>query len=668
MTINREVVEARFRERLRLWGVLAVFLAGLCYLGAELHEVQVVRTGEHASALDQNSIRRVRLPATRGKILARDGEVLAECVPSYGIGIYVEELRKPGDMSNTVNAVDALVDRVSARIGRKREIDRDAIKAHIYRRRPLALTAWSGLSEREMARYMESPETFPGTDLQVRADRVYPYGDTAAHVIGYVGRGQPEIPADEEGEPTEVFDFYLPDLLGRGGIEQAYDGVLSGEPGGELLRIDAVGYKHTGEVGRMPRDGENVVLSLRLPWQQTAERLLTGLRGAVVVMDVRTGELLVLATSPRYNLKEFLPKLSPRVWRRLMNDPDRPLVNRATQAIYPPGSTLKPLVALTAPDAGVATGSRIIDCSGAFPISSHRSIRCGHRAGHGPIDMGYAIAQSCNVYFCRLGVDLGYEPRLHDAMAAAGLGRRPVLPIPAGAGLLPTDAWKRRTQRDGWRYGDTANISIGQGFLCVTPLQMAILVSAVANGGKILRPWLVLSPGDRTAPVVENAIPWKAQSLKVVREGMNRVINGDGGGRLARVPGLDVRGKTGTAEYDKNGERKKYTWMIAYGSPAGAAPEYAMSIVVEDGESGGKTVAPLIRAMYAAMYGKTLDETSDEEDVQEYHEAVPEEIPENAEEGPAAPDDAGAPAPSAPADPVPSAPADSVLPAEGGAR
>ena len=361
------------------------------------------------------------------------------------------------------------------------------------------------------------------------------------------------------------------------------------------------------------------MLALDAEWQRAAERELDGLRGAIVVVDVRTGEIPVLASSPRYDLTDFYPVLRSETWRRLLEDADHPLVNRAAQAVYAPGSTLKPFVALAALDAHATTPGRLVDCTGSFPLGGGAPLRCAHRAGHGPIDLETAIEQSCNVYFCQIGTDLGYEPALHDSLALLGLGRRPALEISAYPGLLPTSEWKRHRHNDVWRFGDTANLSIGQGFLAVTPLQMAIATAAIANGGDVLRPRLVLSPrpaGDDGREVVAR-MPWRLSSLATVRHGMWRVVNApEGGGRRARLDGREIAGKTGTAEVGAGpGERRKNTWMIGYAPYRD--PRYAVAVVVEDGESGGKTAAPILRRTFAALFG--LDPGSDE-DTAPFHE------------------------------------------------
>ena len=600
MSSRNEIERAYFLQRLRLGAVLVLFLGLLLYLGAALHHVQIADNTRHASALERHSMRRIRLPAVRGRILDRNGAVLAGSHPDCTLSVYVEELRRPGHLSNTVNAVDAFVDDLSAVIGRPRQVTHAEIENHIRCRRPLALAAFHNLGEREIARYLESDGSRWGADLQTLPSRSYPHGDCAAAIIGFVGRRHPESNVEE----YEDYDFYLPDLIGRDGIEKVFDH-LSGRPGGELVRIDAMGYKFAVESHRPPVNGRDVQLTIDLGLQRRAEELLAGRRGAIVVVDVRSGEIPVLATSPRFDLSLFAPRLSPKVWEQVSSDPDHPLLNRATSGCYPPGSTIKPFVALAALDAGIAWPGRTILCEGVFQIGETRRLSC--TGWHGNIDLPTAIERSCNTFFCQLGSELGHEPRIRNAFASVGLGTAPALEIPAEGGLLPTTAWKH-ARRQAWLAGDTANLSIGQGELLVTPLQMALATAAIANGGDLLAPRLVVAPrtvGDTGRRVVRH-IPWKASSLATVREGMRRTVHSPRGtGRRARVHGLTLAGKTGTAQYGSHG-RRHHAWMIAY-APF-ESPEYAMAVVIEDGESGGHTAAPVVRDLFAALYGLVPDD------------------------------------------------------------
>lgn len=622
-------------ERWRLLSVYGVMALAFLYLGTTLHRVQVVDSGAYADALDQHSMRRVRLPATRGRILDRHGVPLADNRPSYCVALYVEELRQRGSWSNTIHAVSRLVDDLAVILGRPREIADPEIAAHIYRRRPLPLLAWRGLGDRELARLSECPEALRGVDVYVLPERIYPLGDCAAHVIGYVGKGRPEAGDSQD----EEFDFYLPDLVGRTGIEQRFDARLSGSPGGQLIRVDAVGYKHEARTGRKPVAGEDVCLTLDVGWQRVAEEALKGLRGAVVVMDCVEGDVLVMASSPRHNLSDFVPFMPATVWRRLQADRAHPLLHRAASGVYAPGSIFKPIVALAALDAGVVTPETTFHCPGHFDLPNGRPLRCWKTSGHGTIALQEAIEQSCNVYFCHVGVELGFEPRLREDCVRLGLGQRPGIEIPAAAALLPSDAWKRRRMKDGWRTGDSANLSIGQGFLSATPLQMAVMAAAIANGGSVLRPRIVRAAGAEESPAVAH-MGWKASSLAAVRRGMFDTVQAPTGtGKQARIAACALGGKTGTAEYYDAGERRKHAWMIAFGPYE--LPRYAVAVIVENSDSGGRAAAPIVHRVFSEVFGSAPDPG-----------IVPEAL---SDEAPVA----------EPVDPVPDAPA--AVPPEAGA-
>lgn len=597
--------QAQTAERWRLFLIFALAALGLLYLGVTLRRVQVLNTLQYADALEHHSMRRVRLPATRGRIMDRHGTIMADNRPSYCLALFVEELRERGAWSNTINAVDSLVDRLAEILEKPREITRSDIQAHIHRSRPLPLLAWRGMDERALALLAEHHGQFRGVDIYVLPERIYPLEDRAAHIIGYVGKGQP-VTAETESENTASYDFYLPDLIGRHGVEQRYDAWLAGIPGGELIRVDAVGYKHESYPGRDPVAGKDVTLTIDAGWQAVAERTLKGLSGAVVVMDCRTGELLVMASSPRHNLADFVPFMPAAVWRRLLNDPGHPLLDRATSGIYAPGSIFKPVVALAALDAGIVKPDTKIDCPGHYELPNGRRVHCWLRSGHGPIALTEALEQSCNVYFMWAAVHMGYEPTLWQDCQRLGLGQRPKLELSAAAGLLPSDAWKRRRRGDGWRIGDTVNLSIGQGFISVTPLQMVVMTAALANGGQVLRPRIIQTPADPHAPSVIAQMDWSTSALRAVRLGMYEVIQSDrGSGRNARIEACSLAGKTGTAEYYHAGQRRKHAWMIAYGPFE--QPRYAITVIVENSDSGGGSSAPVVHHIFSEIFGCEAD-------------------------------------------------------------
>ncbi len=614
--------------------VLALLVVGSIWsLAARLHTIQVRESGAYESSQIRQSIRRVLLPAPRGRIFDRDGNILADNRPSYCIAVYVEELRRPGAWSNTVNAVDARIDELSAALGIPRQISRAEIRQHISKRLPLPLLAWQDVDDRVLARFAEEFANDPGMDIYVQPERIYPRGTLAAHVLGYVGREKPAV-------TNEIFHYNVLGMKGRAGVEASFDDVLSGVPGGKLITVDVSGYRHGEASARPAIPGRDVHLTLDSGLQAELERLLVGRRAAAVAVDPRSGDILALVSSPSFNPNELSPSVPPAIWRALMTNQDRPLLDRAISGVYPPGSVFKPCVALAALEAGVPP-SVTYDCDGVFVLGNMR-LRCSATYGHGEkIGLRYAIEQSCNPFFCSLGTHIGIETI--DAFAAKmGFGRRTGIPLDGERdGLLPTPEWKSRVRHDGWRAGDTANLAIGQGLLLATPLQVAMYAAALANGGTLHRPRLVadgeeigdrgLEIGDRrySAPSIDamthqpnDATMQRSKdasdaAFRIVRGGMYDVVNAPKGtGRRAKVPGLEMAAKTGTAEYGSRQPRRKHTWMIAF-APFDK-PTLALAVVIEDGDSGGRTVAPVIRAAFAHYFG--LPDPGEETEIPEVPE------------------------------------------------
>ena len=597
--------------RLRLAALGAVALAALAFLLLRLHDVQVRDRERYLGEQSEMTLRRVRLPATRGRILDRNGAVLADNRPRYGAALYLDELRAPGRWSNTVEKVHARAWDLARVVGRPPELDRDAIWRHLRQRRPIPLVAYRNLSPEELARLAEWPEPLAGVDIVVEQDRVYPFGDLACHVIGYAGRdinpdrAAPPDTADADAAESgpdetgaETFDYATHELLGREGIEKAFDGVLAGHGGAEVLRIDVLGYKRETYPAADPVQGGDVVLSLDAGLQRAAERALGEKRGAAIVLDAKNGQVLALASSPRYDLSRFVPSLSSATWRELNEDPDRPLLHRALSGTYPAGSVVKPAVALAALGAGVIGPGTEFVCDRGF----HRNgidLRCSHGASHGRIAVERALAVSCNAFFVECGLALGWERGLRDAYAAIGFGTAPALGVPASAGILPTSEWKKAHTRDRapWTPGDTANASIGQGMLTVTPMQIALLALALANDGDVLAPHLVLEAGGVPAKAdrqVVDHVAWRPADLEIVRRGMVDAASAHGTARRIDLPSLRLAAKTGTAEFDaRNGREHQHAWIVAY--EPWDDPERAYAVLAEDSDAGGTTAAWILR-------------------------------------------------------------------------
>lgn len=588
------------RDVRRLMGVLVLMLCGLVFLGVMLWRIQVLHVRRYESSFERQSIRRARLPGVRGMIFDRSGECLAGNRPSYCVAVYIEELRQAGPRDKTIDEIERIIDRVADILGRERTATREDIRRHIHQRSPLPFIAWRDLTHEELAVWEQGGAGMRGVDIYVEPVRTYPHGALAAHAIGHVTRVKPVGPGEQR------YQYYLPELDGKDGVERAFNSILAGEAGGRLIRVDAAGYKHTEKCEKEPEAGNSIMLTIDVRIQAMAEQVLTGERGATVVLDPRNGDVLALASSPAFDLRNFTPSVSAPVLRRLRSDRGSPFLNRAIAGRYAAGSIFKPIVAIAALENRRATADTKFSCPGHFDLGNTR-FHCWNSRGHGSIAMREAIEQSCNSYFCQLGLKCGYE-RIYHMAEALGLGAGTGIDLPGEAsGLLPDNEWKVRRHSDLWRSGDTCNVSIGQGPLVVTPIQMAVFASAVANGGYVYRPRLLLRklargvnpyhfspPSDGDHPrkgELMNWMQWSSTTLKLVRGGMLDVVqNRSGTGLRARVAGVRIGGKTGTAEYGPRSARKKYAWMIAF-APF-ERPRYAAVIVVEDALSGGRDAAP----------------------------------------------------------------------------
>ncbi len=592
-------------ELRRIRTILFLMLGAFALLIGTLLWLQVVRGHEYETSLRKQSMRRVRLAAARGRIVDRRDVCLADNQPCYCLALYLEEMRRPGKWSNTVAEVSRTLQSLTRIVGRPPLVTEEDIWQHIRRRLPLPLVAWRSLDQAALARLAEQPQQPDGVDVFVEPVRHYPRNELAAHVMGYVGKADL---ADEAGE--DGFQFYLPEMEGKVGIERVFNDVLAGEPGGRLLRIDASGFKHAENIEREPRPGADVVLALDVRIQALAETALKDTAGAVVVIDPANGDVLALASSPGFNLNQFVPVLTTALWNESNEDPAKPLLNRAIAEVYAPGSVFKPLVAIAALESGRVTPETTFDCTGRFERGAFR-MGCWNLQGHGPVSMRRGIEQSCNVYFASAGLLCGYEA-IEAVAQNAGLGRKTGIALDGEArGLVPGEVWKRRVMHDGWRFGDTCNVSIGQGPLTVTPLQMAVVAAALANGGTLYRPRLVVGVRDRDGsfrtnmpPVVVRHLGWSPATMAVVRGGMHDVVMAPAGtGKRARIEGVEMAGKTGTAEFGEKGSGKKHGWMLVF-APFDQ-PRYAAAMVVDEAVSGGLTVGPRMHELMDGIFHGT---------------------------------------------------------------
>ena len=598
-----------FDQRLRVLGIVmggffALFLV-------RLFQLQIVEGEQHLERSQRNSIRTERIASPRGEIVDREGRVLASTRPAFELEVVPSELR---DKERTFALLSALMDEPEESV-------RAAVGAARGRARFQAVRLQDDLSFEQLARVESHRYALPGVITEVLPRREYPYGSLAAHVVGTIG----EVRADQL-ETRRFTGYRSGEQVGQSGVESLLEPHLRGRFGGRNVVVDVAG--RTVEVldAVEPRSGGRAVLTIDVDLQLAAEN---GLReaaapgdpiaGAVVALDPRNGDVLALASLPDFDPNEFPGGIEAASWRALKDDPLKPLQDRAIAGEFPPGSTYKPFIAAIALQEKVRTPSAGTFCPGSFWFGN-RSFGCWKKTGHGTVDLHRAIVQSCDVYFYRAGLDIGVD-RMAEYMKTFGFGS------PTGVGLdgerggiLPSSEWKQRRFKQPWMAGETVSISIGQGYVVVTPLQLAAAFGALGTG-QLVRPRLVL---ERLAPdgtgvaepvQVVNQLPIDAEYLALVRKGLRGVVvEGGGTGRRSQVPGLDVGGKTGTAQVVKldhsTGLRgKAIPWKYRDHAWFGAiapvdAPEIAIVVLCEHCGHGGSAAAPIAQRVLAKWWEK----------------------------------------------------------------
>ena len=568
-----------------------VFVAGLLHLCVRLHEIQVEAAADYNFASARQSIRRVRTAGVRGRIFDRRGEVLADNRRSVSLVCHPAVFQQR-TWEGTADRIRSAIESLSAVIGRSASVTEPMIRRHVDRLLPLPLTVCRNLSAAELARFCEHEHELSGFSVREEDERVYPQETLAAHVLGWVGA---TVAATESGD--ERFYFIAPELHGKAGIEYQYDAFLCGVPGERKVLVDARGFAIREWSVIEEQKGPDLVLTLDSRIQREAERQLEGQRGACVVLDPRTGEVLALVSAPTFDLNTV--RWASR-YKAFAEDPAKPLLNRASGGAYAPGSTFKPVTALAALALGYPADEKYA-CDGVFKLGALQ-LHCARRWGHGKLDLRHALMLSCNPFFCNLGLEVGTNA-LTSTARVFGLGEKTGIDLGVDmGGVVPDGGWKMRMYREKWYQGDLAQMAIGQGMLLVSPLQMALVAGALGTGYRVT-PHLKAGLASDRRP-----LPFVPEALEVVREGMRMVVAGEagtrgGGWRCGEGLSVSVSGKTGTAEIGRGATRRKNAWFIAYAPSEN--PTVAIALVVEDGESGGGTAAPRVNAILKRIFGES---------------------------------------------------------------
>jgi penicillin-binding protein 2 len=618
-------------------GVFLLLVLRLWYL-------QVIAADRYLALSEKNRTRYVPIAAPRGPVYDRDGDLLVDNRPSFDISVLPSEVE---DKKQLLNRLAAYLGVEAAELARRWE------KGGRYSRyRPVPLAEDVGRDVMEVIQ--ENGVSLPGVLTEVRPVRSYPYGESAAHLFGYLG----EI-TDREIQSGAFKGYRLGEYVGKGGLEKALEPYLHGREGQRRVEVDVKGRELRLLNIQEPVPGARVFLTLQRDLQIAAEKAFADKSGAAVAIDVHTGEILAMVSRPGFDPALFASGISGQKWIELLQNPRHPLQNKAIRGQYPPGSTFKVAVALAALKAGVASPATSVNCNGKMTIGN-REFRCWKKEGHGVTDLKKAIKESCDVWFYKVGIDLGID-RLAATVRELGLGE----PLGVGldgekGGLIPDREWKRRRLGAGWYNGETAIAAIGQGYVLTTPLQLATMMAAVANGGTVRQPYVVKRIEDaagqvllETAPRVLHSAQLPEAALRVVQRGMEAVVNEPGGTAWSsRLEAVRYAGKTGTAQVvklkddaDRGREaalfmHRDHALFIAY-APADN-PQVAVAVVVEHGGHGGSVAAPIARAMFTSYFGLDPPVEGSKAPVEGPEtSAEGSEVPAERPEVPAAPADSG---------------------------
>jgi len=590
-----------FSRRVAILGGGKLALLGL--LAGRMYQLQVVESDRYTTLAEENRINLRLLPPPRGRILDRYGRPLAINQENYRVSLVAEQ----------VQDVDAILDALS-RIISLGDHERQRILRKVRRRRGFVpVTVRENLQWEDVSRIEVNAPDLPGLSIEVGQSRQYPLAHDFSHVLGYVA-------AVSEKEVTGDPLLELPGFkIGKNGVERVFDRNLRGKAGNSQVEVNAVG-RVIRELSRQEgQPGDDLRLTIDRDLQKlAADRLKKEKSAAAVVMDIHNGDVLVLSSVPGFDPNEFVTGLSSRSWRRLVNDPHTPLINKAISGLYAPGSTFKMVVALAALEANIVRPDHRVFCRGFTQLGNAR-FHCWKKHGHGWQDIYDAHKNSCDVYFYDIAKRIGVD-RIAAMARKLGLGEKTGVDLPSEkGGVIPTRAWKKALIGTPWQQGETLISGIGQGFILTTPLQLAVMTARLANGGEAVTPRLVrperIDGKDDTPKFKKLAI--SRASLDVIRDGMNQVTNEHGGTAYrARISekGMEMSGKTGTAQVRriskaeretrvlKNHERpwRERDHALFVGYAPSDDPRYAVAVVVEHGGGGSKVAAPIARDLLLA--------------------------------------------------------------------
>ena len=621
---SRDADLGRFRSRIIV--AAAAVVVGFGLLIGRFFFLQVVQHDYYITRAEDNRISLVPIAPNRGVIQDRNGVVLARNYSAFTLEI------TPSKVENLDATIDAVSKYVDIQPKDRRRFKKLLEESKSFESIPIR----TRLTDEEVARFTANRYLFPGVDVQARLFRDYPLGASASHVVGYINRiNQKDLELIDAKEQTA--NYKGTERIGKTGLEQRYEFELHGLAGYEEVEIDAGGRAIRSLSRTAPISGNDLTLTLDTKLQEMTEKAFGDRRGALVAIEPSTGGILAMVSTPTFDPNLFVDGIRSEDWDVLNNSPDRPMINRAINGAYPPGSTFKPFMALAALELGKRTPQYAIADPGFYTFGGH-TFRDDKKGGHGMVDMYKSIVQSCDTYYYALANDMGID-NIARFMGTLGLGSRTGVDIEGESeGVLPSPEWKKkrfkRPEQQKWFGGETISIGIGQGYNAYTPIQLAQAMSAVANDGVLYRPHLVKyitdsKTGERTMiePEPLRKLPWKQQNIDTIKKAMVGVNTEGTGARAFAGAGYVSGGKTGTAqvfslrgaEYKASRLKKDlhdHGLFVAF-APADE-PKIALAVLVENGGFGAQAAAPIARMVIDYyLLGKTPDGPAKDDEVQE---------------------------------------------------
>jgi penicillin-binding protein 2 len=581
----------------RIAGLMMLVVAVLITAALRLYYLQVIKHHDLAELADRNRIRIQRLPALRGLVFDRRHRPLVDTKPSFDAVIVPEDAP---NIAMTVNRLERLIGPNSM----AKKID-DADDEGRPEFEPVMVD--ERLDWPQVVALETHQLELPGVSLQVTPRRHYLYDSLAAHLLGYVG----EVTVKDL---NRLPDYRMGDDIGKFGLERSWESTLRGDSGGQEIEVDSIG-RRLRLLREIPeRPGNSVVMTIDLDLQRVAEDAIGARVGSLVAIDPNTGYILAMASHPAYNPNLFTGGIKPSAWHELITDPSHPLENRSIQGIYPPGSTFKIVDSIAGLMDGTILPSTSYYCPGGIWFGN-REYRCWRKQGHGNVAFHRAVVESCDVFFYDAGQRLGVD-RIAAWAHSLGLGKKSGIDLDnEKAGTIPSTDWKQRRFHERWYPAETLSVAIGQGYVAVTPIQLAQLAAQVANGGTLYKPQFVSqidaldgSVVKSFPPIVLNQTRIDPRVLDQVRSAMTDVVSAsDGTGHAARLEGISVAGKTGTAqvvkqaagartkESDLSDKYRDHGWFMAF-APVDH-PKIAIACIIEHAGHGGSTAAPVVQAV-----------------------------------------------------------------------